>query len=44
MILKTENPHCFEYETEELKIELLGGVRTAFITALLFTPVNRNGG
>jgi len=27
MLLKTENPNCFVYETEELLIELLGGVR-----------------
>lgn len=27
MILKTENPNCFSYKTEELLIELLGGVR-----------------
>jgi hypothetical protein len=25
--LNTENPNCFIYETEELLIELLGGVR-----------------
>jgi hypothetical protein len=25
--LITENPHCFSYSTEELLIELLGGVR-----------------
>ena len=24
--MNTENPHCFVYETEELLIELLGGV------------------
>ncbi len=27
MILQTTNPHCFTYQTEELLIELLGGVR-----------------
>jgi hypothetical protein len=27
MKLNTENPNCFVYETEELLIELLGGVR-----------------
>lgn len=27
MTLETTNPHCFTYETEELLIELLGGVR-----------------
>ena len=27
MILETTNPHCFTYKTEELLIELLGGVR-----------------
>lgn len=27
MILNTTNPHCFTYKTEELLIELLGGVR-----------------
>jgi hypothetical protein len=27
MKLNTENPNCFIYETEELLIELLGGVR-----------------
>jgi hypothetical protein len=25
--MNTENPNCFIYETEELLIELLGGVR-----------------
>lgn len=27
MILETTNPNCFTYQTEELLIELLGGVR-----------------
>lgn len=27
MELNTTNPHCFTYQTEELMIELLGGVR-----------------
>lgn len=27
MTLETTNPHCFVYKTEELLIELLGGVR-----------------
>lgn len=27
MKLNTINPHCFIYQTEELLIELLGGVR-----------------
>ena len=27
MILETTNPNCFTYKTEELLIELLGGVR-----------------
>lgn len=27
MELNTTNPHCFTYHTEELLIELLGGVR-----------------
>lgn len=27
MELNTTNPHCFTYQTEELLIELLGGVR-----------------
>ena len=27
MKLETTNPHCFTYKTEELLIELLGGVR-----------------
>jgi hypothetical protein len=27
MKLNTENLYCFSYETEELLIELLGGVR-----------------
>jgi hypothetical protein len=27
MKLNTENPNCFEYKTDELLIELLGGVR-----------------
>src|SRR5690606_16808347 len=27
MILSTTNPHCFTYQTEELLIELLGGIR-----------------
>jgi hypothetical protein len=27
MTLETTNPHCFTYKTEELLIELLGGVR-----------------
>jgi hypothetical protein len=27
MILETTNPHCFTYKTEELLIELLGGIR-----------------
>jgi hypothetical protein len=27
MKLNTENSNCFEYKTEELLIELLGGVR-----------------
>ena len=27
MELNTTNPHCFTYRTEELLIELLGGVR-----------------
>lgn len=27
MELNTTNPHCFTYNTEELLIELLGGVR-----------------
>ena len=27
MELNTTNPNCFTYETEELMIELLGGVR-----------------
>ncbi|MFT3675502.1 MAG: hypothetical protein QM781_06355 [Chitinophagaceae bacterium] len=27
MELQTTNPHCFTYQTEELLIELLGGVR-----------------
>ena len=27
IIMNTENPNCFVYETEELLIELLGGVR-----------------
>ena len=27
MILETTNPHCFTYQTDELQIELLGGVR-----------------
>lgn len=26
-MLNTTNPHCFTYTTEELLIELLGGVR-----------------
>ncbi len=27
MTLETTNPHCFTYKTDELLIELLGGVR-----------------
>lgn len=27
MELNTTNPHCFTYQTEELLIELIGGVR-----------------
>lgn len=27
MELNTTNPHCFAYQTDELLIELLGGVR-----------------
>ena len=27
MELNTTNPHCFTYKTEEILIELLGGVR-----------------
>jgi hypothetical protein len=27
MKLETTNPHCFTYQTDELSIELLGGVR-----------------
>lgn len=27
MELNTTNPHCFTYQTEELLIELLGGIR-----------------
>jgi|GEM_PF-2234975 len=27
MELNTTNPHCFTYQTEELLIEILGGVR-----------------
>ncbi len=27
MILNTTNPHCFTYQTDELLIELLGGIR-----------------
>ena len=27
MILETTNPNCFTYKTEELLIELLGGIR-----------------
>lgn len=27
MTLKTTNPHCFTYKTDELLIELLGSVR-----------------
>lgn len=27
MTLETTNPHCFTYKTDELLIELLGGIR-----------------
>ena len=27
MTLETNNPHCFTYKTDELLIELLGGIR-----------------
>jgi hypothetical protein len=45
MLLKTENPNCFSYETEELLIELLGGVRVDTLdrmrVTMKVTVVNR---
>jgi hypothetical protein len=45
MKLNTENPHCFSYETEELLIELLGGVRVDTLdrmrVTIKVTVVNR---
>jgi hypothetical protein len=45
MKLKTENPNCFEYKTEELLIELLGGVRVDTLdrmrVTMKVTVVNR---
>ena len=45
MKLNTENPNCFEYKTEELIIELLGGVRVDTLdrmgVTMKVTVVNR---
>lgn len=37
MELNTTSPHCFTYKTEELLIELLGGVRTDGLDRLRVT-------
>ncbi len=45
MELNTTNPHCFTYQTEELLIELLGGVRVEGLdrmrVTIKVTVVNR---
>ncbi|MCR6719228.1 MAG: hypothetical protein NVV59_02835 [Chitinophagaceae bacterium] len=45
MELNTTNPHCFTYQTEELLIELLGGVRVEGLdrmrVTMKVTVVNR---
>lgn len=45
MKLETTNPHCFTYQTEELLIELLGGVRIDTLdkmrVTMKVTAVNR---
>lgn len=45
MELNTTNPHCFAYQTEELFIELLGGVRVEGLdrmrVTMKVTVVNR---
>jgi len=45
MELNTSNPHCFTYNTEELLIELLGGVRVEGLdrmrVTMKVTVVNR---
>lgn len=45
MTLETTNPHCFTYQTDELLIELLGGVRVEGLdrmrVTMKVTVVNR---